>query len=323
MILLSREKERIKKEIDWLKLRVDGERLEEVLSDLSLGIDIKKFDLWLRLIDQASLPTLYLFHFRVRRLLSPFMRFSWLGFNWRIVQSGLTRVFKKVSRTKGKKLISGGMIIAFVGSDGVGKSTLLGASNDWLRKYFAISVLHFGKPIRLFNLRSKLRGSFDSNTGLSLLKEGERLGYVRLLKSCAIGMYRYLILRKAFRKASRGEIVLLDRYKSENYGAMDSKKLQSYSYRGIKKYIAQFENELYDRMPFPDLILKLHVDVEEAVLRNEARDKIGKEDSSFIRKRHELNRGLVYESNFQESIDTSGKFPLILLEVKRIIWNHL
>ena len=40
----------------------------------------------------------------------------------------------------------GGVVVAFVGSEACGKSTLLAATEHWLRPQFAVRRVHAGKP---------------------------------------------------------------------------------------------------------------------------------------------------------------------------------
>ncbi len=86
-------------------------------------------------------------------------------------------------------------------------------------------------------------------------------------------MFRYLILaydryyqiQKYYRLVSKGDILIVDRYKSENYYMMDSPRLNPKDYRGIKRKIAKLENSLYSKMPKPDILFSLTVPIEVAV----------------------------------------------------------
>ena len=134
---------------------------------------------------------------------------------------------------------------------------------------------------------------------------------------------RAVLIRKQWRKTSEGEIVICDRYKSENHGVMDSKRLDPALYSGIKKRLALFENSLYDRMPEPDMLFYLTVPVEVAVVRNEERIKEGKESEAFIRIRHEENRDLIYHAKFNYKIDTDRDYAEVLTEIKSKLWSVL
>ncbi len=78
-------------------------------------------------------------------------------------------------------------------------------------------------------------------------------------------MFRYLILaydrhyqiQKYYRLVSKGDILIVDRYKSENYYMMDSPRLNPKDYKGIKRKIAKLENSLYSKMPKPDILFSL------------------------------------------------------------------
>src|SRR5207247_1490887 len=55
---------------------------------------------------------------------------------WRTLQGG----------TPPQALLSGGAVIAVVGSDGSGKSTVVGEVSRWLGEFLSVATIHGGKP---------------------------------------------------------------------------------------------------------------------------------------------------------------------------------
>jgi len=128
------------------------------------------------------------------------------------------------------------------------------------------------------------------------------------------------LIKKQWQKTSNGEIVLCDRYKSEDFGVMDSKRLNPDLYTGFKKRLAQMENKFYDMMPEPDILFYLDVAVDIAVKRNEERIKEGKESENFIRIRHEENKDLQYKAKLNHKIDTDREYSSVIQDIKSKIW---
>jgi thymidylate kinase len=134
---------------------------------------------------------------------------------------------------------------------------------------------------------------------------------------------RYALIKKQWQKASNGEIVLCDRYKSEDFGVMDSRRLDPNVYTGLKKKLANFENKLYAMMPQPDILFYLTVPVDVAVQRNEDRIKEGKEDEEFLRIRHEENKDLTYKAKNKYLINTDSEYKDVIRDIKVKIWDIL
>ena len=134
---------------------------------------------------------------------------------------------------------------------------------------------------------------------------------------------RYSLIKKTWNRVSNGEIVICDRYKSEEFGVMDSRRLNPEDYKGIKRKLAFIENNFYNKMPQPDLLFYLTVPVDVAVQRNEERIKDGKESEEFLRIRHNENQNLTYKAKEQYKINTDEDYGDVISTIKQIIWNKL
>ena len=152
-------------------------------------------------------------------------------------------------------------------------------------------------------------------------KSGQSMLYV--IRQVVLAYDRHALIKKQLRKTSQGELVLCDRYKSEDYGVMDSKRLNPEIYRGFKKKLAEFENKLYDTMPEPDMLFYLTVPVEIAVKRNAERIKEGKESEEFIRIRHQENKDLIYKAKKNYPINTHVDYKRVIQDIKSKIWGYI
>ena len=146
---------------------------------------------------------------------------------------------------------------------------------------------------------------------------------VFILRQLVLAFDRYVLAKNIWKKSSQGNIMLCDRYKSEDFGVMDSKRLISDDHFGVKKTLSLKENKLYNFMPVPDIIFYLTVPVDVAVQRNEDRHKKGKESEEFLRKRHLENQNLNYKSKNLYRIDTNREYKEVISEIKILIWENI
>ncbi len=245
---------------------------------------------------------------------------------------------------KNKNLVSGGRIIAFIGADATGKSTLVAATSRWLGGPFIVKVIHTGKPasswltlpvnIALGLVRKFMRLKHSANSGKSESDSyAPRRGYTGLsslpyaVRSVTLAWDRQRLVRKARRMAGRGAIIVCDRYPSTIVGAMDSPRLQQVSDRNgpvvaVYNLLAKLEKNLYDRIPAPDVALKLRVSIETARKRNRERNE--QDGDSYLEARHRQSHdwAMPGTKNIHE-IDTELSIEDTILALKEVIWNTL
>jgi len=250
-------------------------------------------------------------------------------------------------KRKNKMLHAGGMVIAFVGCEATGKSTLVSACGDWLSDAFAVKMVHAGKPpsswltlpvnIVLPLLRrvlprlriTRLKG-YDSSVSRteSQLKVEGLASLIYALRSVTLAWDRRQLLLKTRRLAANGEIVICDRYPSETIGAMDSPHLRENPKGGIisavYNWLVRLEHRLYKQIPPPDIVLRLKVSIETAKRRNRERIKADKENDTYIEFRHRQS-GEWHRSGtkYTHDIDTEKPLAETILSVKKTIWGSL
>jgi len=142
-----------------------------------------------------------------------------------------------------------------------------------------------------------------------------------MIKSIILAYERYRLAEEAWREASKGKVVILDRYKTEGIGVMDSKRLNPDIYRGIKRILALAENRLYDKMIKPHIIIHLKVPIEVALERNRLRNKKDKANDSIIVARHNINKNLSFSARSYIKLNSCEELSSVVLKVKQILWE--
>ncbi|MCI0695385.1 hypothetical protein L0337_25675 [candidate division KSB1 bacterium] len=249
---------------------------------------------------------------------------------------------------KNKVLQSGGAIIAFVGADATGKSTLVNEIGRWLGKVFAVRTMHVGKPPsswltasvnlalrlarRLFPSRLAGRRRRHATQGGStdpLPRAEEQLLLNYAIQAVTLAWDRRNLTIKARRLAAQGEIVICDRYPSEAVEAMDSPRLREQSTAGGTKtalynWLARVEQRLYRQIPPPDIVLRLSVSVETAKQRNRERLKSAKEADDYLEARHrQVREWHKSGTKYLYDIDTERSLAETILNIKKTIWESL
>jgi thymidylate kinase len=251
-------------------------------------------------------------------------------------------LFRRLTQSP-KELIprSGGAVIAFVGPEATGKSTLIAEMSGWLGEHFAVEHIHAGKPkstpltaipnLLVPALRSLFPGSRSTRLEAQYLYEepGEKprtsFPLIFAIRSALLAYDRRALLSRAYSRAANGTIVLCDRYPSLQSGAPDGPQLSQLSTStnqySIRQRLAHIEARLYRQIPPPDVVIYLNAPLEVALVRNATRGK--KEPEDYVRRRHARSSNLEFEKTPVHKISTNQPFDRTVLEVKKAIWNTL
>ena len=325
IILVSKEIERNKKEFLYLNDAINKAELIEFLRLYFSNISEKHFYHFLATAKESSLLAKYLKARQLKKKIIKYNRYPSIIESYKNMYQLVYRIVNKFILHQKKKVYSGGKLIAIVGLDATGKTTITTELQKWLSKNFTVSLIHFGKPISSvltypINLLIKI---IKNNIKLkpSVKKVGKPQSLFYVFRQVILAYDRYHLVRRHWKKVSKGEIVICDRYKSEDYGVMDSRRLSPGIYRGFKKKLASIENSFYNKMPQPDMLFYLTVPVEVAVQRNKDRIKEGKESEKFIRIRHEQNKDLQYQARKKYLIDTYKMYNDVIKDIKTKIWD--
>jgi thymidylate kinase len=232
-------------------------------------------------------------------------------------------------------------VIAFVGSEASGKSTLLAETERWLGAEFAVHRVHAGKPpptmltavpnLLLPALRAALPR--QRSTRVDLRREASSTAYRDLgdmpllfaIRAVLLAHDRHALLRRASARAGSGVVVLSDRYPSVRVGAPDSRQLPEPTTRRARRtargWLAARESRLYGDIPPPDLVFHLRAPLETVLERNRTRDKTEPED--LVRLRHRQAAALRFERTVVHDIDTSHPLAESVEQVRRAVGELL
>lgn len=234
-----------------------------------------------------------------------------------------------------RRSAKGGIIIAFLGSDGAGKSSTIHEIELWMKKFMDVRYFYLGSgdgkssilrsPLKFFqNFACKMNiikktnnfNETDSKEGLDVPLKSY-VSFVRKIWIYTLSNERIKKIKILNRCKLRGYAVVVDRYpQSEFDGLCDGPKL-----RNQKGYISRVEEKSfsYANLCMPDLVLKFIVSPKVAAKRKPG--EIDEKISSYLTER-------VKEINFNDStksvmIDADDKHENVILAVKRKIWKEL
>ncbi len=244
-----------------------------------------------------------------------------------------------VHRHKHMTLRNGGCVIALIGPQATGKSTIAAELKRWLGVELAVSTIHAGKPPRTFatllpSLAIPLaRKLMPGQATVKIEKDAvdndtRRFPLVFVVRKVMLAWDRRALLRRAWKKAANGKVVISDRYPSDLVGAIDGATFRDDAIDAekstLKKFLMKAERRLYDDIPSPDLVLELTVSTEKAIERNLKRNKKGpKHTTDYVRLRHSMKYKPVFDGAPVVRISTDDDFEAMMLRIKQIVWPIL
>jgi thymidylate kinase len=241
-----------------------------------------------------------------------------------------------------KKLTSGGMLIALVGADGAGKSTIVAELHKWLSWKLDVHVCYMGTGEQISHLSRALRFSSENFARLHRLCSvvvGAKHGLFRISRQVyrftrhvyhlSIALIRYRRYVAARRKAAQGSIVICDRYPLEGIHRvmrgtrppMDGPRIawmcRGEETEGITAHLSKLEQKIYERIGLPDCLILLHVSPNIALQRKP--DHTPEKIEPKIQAVERMDRqGLQIID-----IDADQPFERTSLQTKSALWNIL
>jgi len=234
----------------------------------------------------------------------------------------------------------GGLMVAMLGCDGSGKSTLCKEISDWLspktdvvQVYFGSgdgpgSVLRWPLKLALFALRKLRGGSLSSRSrgGQDKASSQDRsapLRAARALWGLILSREKLTKLCKAWRMRNRGIVAICDRYPQDQImGFCDGPLLSHWQEHrsALLRRTASWERRPYQlaaRFP-PDLVIKLNVSARTAIARK------ADMDMQECERRVEAINALSYPHG-TEVLEVDAERPVeeVLRTVQRLIWSRL
>ena len=245
---------------------------------------------------------------------------------------GINRQFLHVPRPSRRLAPNGGSVIALVGVDGSGKTTVVATIRAWLGTELDVVPIYFGtgggRPSLLllpFKLMVGLTGRLFANK-----PRGSSHGTVSnrqpgLLYSVGLTVWATVLsvekrhkLIAARRGAERGVIVVGDRYPQDEIADFNDAPLLPRLSR-IPRWLRRFEANAYAlaRQLPPDLILKLEASA--ATIATREPDM----DPTVVRERTAALQRLTFPGAKVVRIDAEQPLAEVIRAVKREIWRLL
>lgn len=335
------------REFEWLVERMNPERFQSLAQDL-LGVEAAQ--VVVHLVPKVPSTRQLL---ELRRAIGPvldrFRTFSRRGADlqrwrreWRSRSGRALRRFLGIRVPIGFTLPRGGVVVAFIGADGSGKSTVVQAVNSWLGWRLEVLPLYLGfgdgkaswhrTSLQLLarawirsNPTRKDSASAAATTTHSRSPAGplERAKAIwRVLWAWSIVREKRARLQQAVRARNLGQAVICDRYPQSQVGELSDGPLLSRwnAGSGVFAAAARWEEAAYRTMETitPDLVIKLHVSPEVS-----ARRKLDVSLES-LRERVDTVRRLRFARPTKVvEIDSNQPLEQVLLHVKRAVWEAL
>jgi thymidylate kinase len=249
---------------------------------------------------------------------------------WRRVEWG-TRHYVLGQRNT-KRLTAGGSLIAVVGGDGAGKSTMVTGLSGWLNGPLDTRVVHLGKPPR-GPVNVVVKGSIVAARRVRLIRGwlpnypapealGEQVpGRSWLLWQLVTAADRRRQHRRARAAAARGDVVVCDRFPVPQVTLMDGSRTRWVPVErlsALDRRLVAAEQRCYAGMADPDLLVVLRVDPDTAVAR-----KRGVDPAEFVRPRSAEVFAADWSGTRAVLLDASRPAEDVLAEARALVWAHL
>jgi thymidylate kinase len=248
----------------------------------------------------------------------------------RRVQWGLRHYL--LGRRNTKRLMAGGRVIAVVGGDGAGKSTLVRALAEWLQGPLDTRVLHMGKPPRSA-ATLLVKGGVHTARRLHLVRGwlpnyptpeehgGRRPAISWLLWQLVTAADRSRQYHRVRALAARGYLVVCDRFPLEQVTQMDGSRtgwVRESDLSPVARRLVRAERAHYAAIGRPDVLLVLRVDPDTAVLR-----KQGVDPAEFVRPRSAEVFAIDWHNTGAVLLDAARPAEAVLADARATVWDNL
>ena len=266
--------------------------------------------------------------------------------SWRalcVVARNLSRGLARSRRPEGRMVPSGGVAIAFLGSDGSGKSTLLVETMAWLSGSLRTVPIYFGSGVgpssvlrwpllqaerllrkRMPSVRDRpWRRSTGPTSSLRARLSRSLWAAARLVWAVALAYEKRGKLHALTRARNRGLVVVCDRYPQNQFQDFNDGPMlgrwRDHPWR-LLRAVAEWEGTPYRwaEHVVPDLVLKLHVRPDVAQRRK------AEMQLQELEKRAEAIRGLRFP-DVTETVDIDAEEPLeqVVRRIRRCVWRKI
>lgn len=323
----------VRRELDWLLARADPAVLRRLSGELLPGLDAARVAALVSVPPPPDEAVLAVSRSAYEQLRGCY-RQSWQGAllrgRWLNLRAAGAKELRKVrpATVTGKRVAGPGLVVAVIGSDGSGKSTLTRELCRWLRYKLDVHFYYMGSGEGSTRLVDRLRHAAKARIRKDGPKtprpEGERRarpqGFAaRLAALHQLGGIRAKLraLREAHRLAQGGSIVVLDRFpQNEVMGIYDGPRLQdgrSFAWAARAEAAAFAAAQSLA----PHLVVKLVVAPEIGHAR--------KPDHNFatLKRKAEITEALAFPRSRVVTIDAGQPLEAVILAARQAVWQAL
>ena len=339
--LFMREWDSFRREVRWLMTPAALDEAIELLPAWLPQIDQALFvAAYSALREPAPTPRRIILGYRVRSRLRRLARRHPTRARLAEVRKFTVRMRYRLSGSK-KKLSpgSGGLVVAFVGPEASGKSTVIGEIHRWLGAYYTVTRIHAGKPpttaatfiphLLLPLLRRLIPEQRSTRVGARYQQDADkprqRESYplTFALRSVMLAYERRALLAHAFAQAANGTIVLSDRYPSSGTAAPDGIQLTRAEAAAdpLRRWLRAVEARIYSGIPSPDLVIHLTAPLDVTLARNAERHKT--EPEHYVRLRHPRTERFEFGRVPVREVRTDRPLDDVIRAAKQAIWDAL
>jgi thymidylate kinase len=329
-----------------LLLLTSRARVRDVLERDLPGLDAKLFELAVESCRSGATRAKRLeASLRVPRVMRAYARRPLLAdLCLRLGRGASSRLRRHVLRCSEKRqLAGGGGIIAIVGGDGAGKSTVVEGLSAWLSRDLETSSVHMGKPrwswltttIRAIVKIGQLMGLYPPESSFRETLEQRSFATTGpwLLREICRARDRYAKYVAARRSAGAGALVISDRFPLPQIRLMDGplaqRLLDALDAAGevgrlslrrgsaVARAVVKMEESYYRRYTAPEVLIVLRVDPEIAAERRAGEDVVA------VRERSTEIWHVDWQHTRAHVIDAGRPKAEVLALAKAVVWSEL
>lgn len=327
-------------EINYLLKNTDVNLLNKSLlniSNLNINEEILNFIKFYKNKKLSRLKLLIL-SFILKKKLIIYTRYNvFQKFYIYIFRKFLTLLSKNDRNKRRMILNKSGLIFAFVGVPGSGKSSTSNLIKIWLNQFMGVKKYYFGIPQKRLYERITLFIFIPANLFFKIIKKLNKknliyklYSYIYDLSLClrwyGVAKSVYKTYKLAKRDAFNGQVVILDRYsvneinnvmKSEPVEAPRIESMAINNKWVIVKLFIRKEKNIYDILALDSKIILLWLDVDTEISVKRGRNELGVSFQNSYFKKIETN-GIN-----RIRIDANLSHDVVLNNVKKIIWEKI
>ncbi len=276
------------RESEWLEKRVNQNNILDVVGEFDLGLDNLGNALNLFFINNKNSKSTLKMIYKIRTSLRKYKTERFTGLKYFFVR--ILMISRYLIQNRFEKPIpyrrikpEGGRIIAVVGADGSGKSTVITSLEKSLRAKVDTFHIYLGSGDGKSSLL-RLPFQFAKNVLKSKRKPNEirntdtrpvsfnKLSIAKVVWAIVLAFEKKNKLNRIWQAKARGMIIVCDRYpQAQVFGINDGPLLFTWRTNSskLKRKIALWEHNIYKQAESykPDLLIKLMVDPEVAIQR--------------------------------------------------------